>query len=158
MVVVMMPSWEEGALIGVFVLRCVAVFLESTYLHSAWWFWGARLGAAGVQALPLAVLCAGILRQGAFGPRPAAKAFLAAACVLQLAMLDPWATWALLLPRICLPLVSFLSPFDLLVGPAHALALAFFFAFMAKEYVRQREECMYQFVRHAQSGMDFRAF
>lgn len=97
-----------------------------------------------------------IIRKQQYGPRPLAKVFLGIAVVIHFLLLEPILTWGVLLPSKCLPLKVF-SGFDLLIL-SFAVSLVLYFAFLVKEYQRQREECMFQFIKQSETGIAYRSF
>lgn len=103
------------------------------------------------------ILTGTIVAQKVFSPTASAKVCLVAACVLQLVLLEPSTTWGLLVPHTCLPAIGVLSYFDLVLV-LQCAPLVLYFVFIAKEYERQKQKCMVQFVMQSGDVCDLLPF
>ena len=95
-----------------------------------------------------AVLVVAILCQGATGPQRGARTCLALASVLHVLLLEPRDTWARLVPPACVPGLRVVSYYDLVCVLCCA-PLLLYFAFVVREHERQKEECMFQFIKQS---------
>ena len=86
------------------------------------------------------------MQKKVFGPTWGAKICLLIATLLQLVLMDPLMTWGFLFPHHCIPGIKIISYFDLMIL-LNIAPLILFFIFLVKEYDRQKDECMFQFIK-----------
>lgn len=171
----LVPTPRECVLLALFLVHYAMVYLDETFCHTVPHFRTFVLAAEYLQALPIrlpplfqqththkhaytssltrvccttVVLVVAILCQGATGPQKGARTCLALASVLHVLLLEPRDTWARLVPAACVPGVRVVSYYDLTLALCCA-PLLLYFAFVVREHERQKEECMFQFIKQS---------